>query len=58
MNREIGDIYVPRAVPVGTKIWFSSERNGYTVDNLACAEQTPLHAVLKLAIVMAEKGIL
>lgn len=31
MNREIGDIYVPRAVPVGTKIWFSSERHGYTV---------------------------
>ena len=32
---------------------------GYAVDdNLACAAQTPLDAVLKLAIVMAEKGIL
>lgn len=31
MNRKLGDIYVPRAVPVGTKIWFSSERHGYTV---------------------------
>lgn len=31
MNRKIGDIYVPRAVPVGTKIWFNSERHGYTV---------------------------
>lgn len=31
MNRKLGDIYAPRAVPVGTKIWFSSERHGYTV---------------------------
>ena len=32
---------------------------GYAVDdNLACAAQAPLDAVLKLAIVMAEKGIL
>ena len=31
MNRKLGDIYVPRAIPVGTKIWFNSERHGYTV---------------------------
>lgn len=31
MNRKLGDIYAPRAVPVGTKIWFGSERQGYTV---------------------------
>lgn len=31
MNRKLGDIYVPRAVPVGTEIWFGSERHGYTV---------------------------
>lgn len=31
MNRKLGDIYVPRAVPVGTKIWFGSERHSYTV---------------------------
>lgn len=31
MNRKLGDIYVPRAVPVGTKIWFGSKRYGYTV---------------------------
>lgn len=32
---------------------------GYAVDDsLACAAQTPLDAVLKLAMVMAEKGIL
>lgn len=31
MNRKLGDVYAPRAVPVGTKIWFSSERHGYTV---------------------------
>lgn len=32
---------------------------GYAVDdNLACAAQTPLDVVLKLAIIMAEKGIL
>lgn len=37
---------------------FYEDDDGYTVDNLACAEQTPLHAVLKLAIIMAEKGIL
>lgn len=42
MNRKLGDIYVPRAVPVGTKIWFSSERNGYTVraSNVAFAVLT------------------
>lgn len=31
MNRKLGDIYVPRAIPVGTKIWFGSKRHGYTV---------------------------
>ncbi len=31
MNRKLGNIYVPRAVPVGTKIWFGSERHGYIV---------------------------
>ena len=31
MNRKLGDIYTPRAVPVGTKIWFGSKRHGYTV---------------------------
>lgn len=32
---------------------------GYAVDdNLACAAQTPLDAILKLAIVMAEKGLI
>jgi len=36
---------------------FYKDDDGYTLDNLACAEQTPLDAVLKLAIIMAEKGL-
>lgn len=31
MNRKLGDVYAPRAVPVGTKIWFGSKRYSYTV---------------------------
>ena len=31
MNRELGDVYSSRVVPVGTKIWLDSERQGYTV---------------------------
>ena len=31
MVRELGDVYRHRVVPVGTKIWFESERQGYTV---------------------------
>lgn len=31
MVRELGDVYSHRVVPVGTKIWFDSERQGYTV---------------------------
>ena len=31
MVRELGDVYSHRVVPVGTKIWFESERQGYTV---------------------------
>lgn len=31
MIRELGDVYSSRVVPVGTKIWFESERQGYTV---------------------------
>lgn len=31
MIRELGDVYSHRVVPVGTKIWFESERQGYTV---------------------------
>ena len=31
MTRELGDVYSSRVVPVGTKIWFESERQGYTV---------------------------
>lgn len=37
---------------------FYKDDDGYTVDNLTCSAQNPLHAVLKLAIVMIEKGIL
>lgn len=31
MVRELGDVYSHRVVPVGAKIWFESERQGYTV---------------------------
>ena len=31
MIRELSDVYTNRVVPVGTKIWFDSERQGYTV---------------------------
>lgn len=31
MVRELGDVYSHRVVPVGTKIWLESERQGYTV---------------------------
>lgn len=31
MVRELGDVYSHRVVPVGTKIWFEPERQGYTV---------------------------
>lgn len=31
MIRKLGDIYVGRVVPVSTKIWLDSERQGYTV---------------------------
>ena len=66
MNRKLGDIYVPRAIPVGTKIWFGSKRYGYTVrasydtcdgrlaDDLVHEAKNLLHAVLKLAIAVAE----
>lgn len=38
---------------------FYGDDEGCSIDsNLVCAAQTPLDAVLKLAIVMAEKGIL
>ncbi len=31
MIRKLGDVYSSRVVSVGTKIWFASERHGYTV---------------------------
>lgn len=38
---------------------FYGDDEGCSIDsNLVCAAQTPLHAVLKLAIVMAEKGLI
>ena len=62
MNRKLGDIYVPRAIPVGTKIWFSSERHGYTVraSNTAFAILTkPFNAqkTVLYTIIDWERGI-